>query len=150
MLCCVVVPSLLGTFRRTLLHRNGQTPLHWAATYGHADVVRLLVKLNAHIDAEDNYGYSWVFRCCGQTCARPALTGACGRCTALHNAVIYGQSAAVSSLLASKASFEANAKTGYVTDCSSCPQTMHGWRSRCVCAAGLRRCTLRRGKAVPT
>jgi hypothetical protein len=69
MLCCVVVPSLLGTFRRTLLHRNGQTPLHWAATYGHADVVRLLVKLNAHIDAEDNYGYSSVFRCCGQMCA---------------------------------------------------------------------------------
>ena len=48
--------------------RNGQTALHWAATYGHASALTLLIKLSALADAKDKYGHATV-RCVGKLCA---------------------------------------------------------------------------------
>lgn len=36
--------------------KNGRTPMHWAADYGHASVIELLAKKGADINAKDRFG----------------------------------------------------------------------------------------------
>ena len=38
------------------MDNDGKTPLHHAASDGHAEMVELLLERGAHINARDNYG----------------------------------------------------------------------------------------------
>ena len=68
---------------------TGMTALHWAASYGHAAVVDILLRVVADVEARDAYG-----------------------CTPLHWAAQYGHAAVVERLIRAGADIEARDAQG--------------------------------------
>src|ERR1051326_6737121 len=48
----------VGAMAKDLRDLDGRTPLSWAASRGHENVVRLLVSAGAAVNLRDNYGWT--------------------------------------------------------------------------------------------
>jgi ankyrin repeat protein/Mg2+ and Co2+ transporter CorA len=107
-------------------HRD-KTPLHFAAAYGHTDMVKLLLKHNANVDPQCNGNFTPLHLACGcgtnagdivnylleQGAAIESQTEE--KMTPLHIAAAHGQLAVVRTLLAApwKASINAKCEGGW-------------------------------------